>query len=713
MRQINLLADSILLGEVNVIDKFPVVTQSGDTAVYDALVRMAQDFSMRYPLIQGQGNWGSIDGDSPAAMRYTESRLSKISHEILQDIEKETVDWKQNYDASRLEPKVLPAKLPNLLLNGTMGIAVGMATSIPPHNLNEVVDAAIFLIENPTAGIEDLMQFIKGPDFPTGGIIYGRKNIAESYATGHGAILTRAKTEIVSRKGKDNQFDIIVTEIPYQVNKSDLIKKIADLVIEKKIEGIKDIRDESDREGLRIVIELKTDIPPQKILNQLFKHTDLQKNFNLNMLALADGLQPQVMSVKDILSFYLKHRKESITRRSAFELKKAKERAHILEGLDKALSIIDKVITTIKKSANREEAEVNLIKNFKFSVIQANAILDMRLQSLASLERKKIEDELKEKKKIIADLEILLKSPAKIMKIVKDELVDLKERFGDERRTKVVSGEVDDFKEEDLIPEEETIITLSVKGYIKRLPPDSFKSQRRGGKGLIGSDIGDEDMVSLFANANTHDNTLFFTDKGKVFQTKVYEIPQASRVSKGKAINNFLDIPASDKISAIISYSADKTDKNLSDKFLVMATRSGVIKKTSLEDFKNVRKNGIIAINLKKDDELRWVELSYGKDEIILTTEGGQAIRFKETDIRSMGRSSTGVMAIRLKKSDKVSSMNVIRKDEDIKDYFIEIWNLKIDFKEVSFKHILRDKNEAADKLVNQVLDRESGKLAI
>ena len=632
----------------------------GDMAVYDAMARMAQDFSLRYPLIQGQGNWGSIDGDHQAAMRYTECRMTKIAEEMLLDIEKETVDWKQNYDASRKEPKVLPAKLPHLLLNGTMGIAVGMATSIPPHNLSEVILATTHLIDNEKATNEDLLEYVKGPDFPTGGIIYNQKAIKEAYSSGRGAITTRAVTDIISRNGseKSNQLDIIITEIPYQVNKSDLIIKIADLVVDKKIEGIKDIRDESDKDGLRIVIEVKTDVSPQKILNFLFKHTDLQKNFNVNMVALEGGLQPRIMSLKDILSAYIVHRLDTVRRRAEYELKKAKERAHILEGLYKALGIIDKIIAVIKKSKNREDAHSNLVKNFKFSDLQTSAILDMRLQSLAALERLKIEEELKAKKKLIAELESLLASRIKMKNIIKDELAEVADRFGGERRTKVVKGGLDSFSEEDLIPEEEVIITLSQGGYIKRITPTVVRNQKRGGKGLIGGELGDDDIVSQFISANTHDSILFFTDKGKVFQTKVYEIPVGSRTSKGKSIHNFLDVPNSDNITSIVAYSAKNI--KLGDNFVVMITRRGVIKKTPLTDFTNVRKNGIIAIKLKKDDELNWVEFSTGKDDIIITTKNGQSIRFKEKDVRPMGRASSGVIGMKLTKNDVVSSMNII-----------------------------------------------------
>ncbi|PIV31913.1 DNA gyrase subunit A [Candidatus Wolfebacteria bacterium CG02_land_8_20_14_3_00_37_12] len=639
----------------------------GDLSVYDAMARMAQDFSLRYPLIDGQGNWGSIDGDNQAAMRYTECRLSKISEELLYDIEKETVNWQLNYDGSVQEPKVLPAKLPHLLLNGTSGIAVGMATSIPPHNLHEVIDAVLYIIDNPKVAAEDILNFIKGPDFPTGGIIYDKKAIADAYSSGRGPITVRAKAEIQERA--KNQLNIIITEIPYQVNKSELIIKIASLVQEKKVEGIKDLRDESDREGMRIVVELKSDVSAQKILNQLFKYTDLQKNFNLNMIALAGGIQPQTMSLKDILEFYIEHRKEVIRRRAGFELKKAKERAHILEGLAKALSVIDKIIETIKKSKDRDEARENLIKKFKLTEIQANAILDMKLATLAALERKKIEDELAEKMKLIKELEILLKSPQKILKIIKDELMELKEKYKGERRTQIVASGLKEFKEEDLVPLEETVIVMTADGYIKRMPPQTFKSQKRGGKGLIGSEVGEEDFLSHFISASTHDNILFFTDKGRAFQTKVYEIPVGTRTSKGKLVQNFLEIPSDENVNAIVNYPHGSKD------FLVMVTKRGVIKKTALEEFESVRRTGIIAIGLKQastskgrgsdqsvgSDQLKWVKLSSGKDEIILATVKGQAIRFKESQLRSMGRGAAGVTAIRLKGGDFVAGLDIIR----------------------------------------------------
>jgi len=630
----------------------------GDVAIYDTIVRMAQDFSLRYPLIQGQGNWGSLDGDSAAAMRYTECRLSKISEELLTDIDKETVDWQPNYDSSREEPKVLPARLPNLLINGSIGIAVGMATNIPPHNLGEVIDAAAAVLEKPKIAPADLMEFVKGPDFPTGGIMYDRKAITEAYATGRGVITTRALAEISEKKG--GQYEIIVNEIPYQVNKSELLIKIAELVQDKKIEGIKDVRDESDKDSpVRILIELKNNVPPQKILNQLYKFTDLQKDFHLNMIALANGIQPQLMSLKEVLEHYLEHRKIVVRRRAEFDLKKAKERAHILEGLVKALTSIDRVIETIKKSADKDDAHKNLVAKFKLSDVQTTAILEMRLQTLAALERQKIEEELEEKRKLIRNLEILLKSSEKINGVIATELRELKEKFADERRTKVIVGGLKEFREEDLIPQERAVITLSHSGYIKRSSPDIFKTQRRGGKGLIGSEVGEEDFVKHFINADTHDNILFFTDRGRAFQTKVYEIPVGTRTSKGKAIHNFLEIPATENISAIIAYPLGKKGE-LAAGYLVMVTKNGVIKKTALDGFENVRRGGIIALTLKKEDLLRWVQHSSGNDEIIITTKNGQSVRFKEKDARPMGRTASGVSAVRLKRNDEIASMEVI-----------------------------------------------------
>ncbi len=628
----------------------------GDQSVYDAMTRMAQDFSLRYPLIEGQGNWGSIDGDNAAAMRYTECRLSKIAEELLTDIDKETIDFNPNYDGTRKEPSVMPAKIPGLLLNGSDGIAVGMATRIPPHNLTELIDALSHLIDNNEATSEDLMEFIKGRVFPTGGVIYDRKAIVAAYASGRGSITVRAVAETTDKQ-------IIVTEIPYQVNKSELLVKIADMVREKKIEGIKDLRDESDRDGLRVVIDMKHDAVPQKILNQLYNSTDLQKDFHLNMLALQEGLRPDTLSIKDVLAGFIAHRNIVVRRRAEFDLAKAKDRAHILEGLVKALDHIDEIIKTIKKSADKEDAHKNLVKNFKLSDLQAAAILEMRLQALAALERSKIEDELKEKKKIIEELTALLKSPAKILKVIKDELKDVRERFGDERRTKVISGGLKEFKAEDLVPDEDAIITMSKDGYVKRLPPTTFRTQKRGGTGIIGSEVAEEDILTYFLSARTHDNILFFTDAGVVYQTKVYELPVGTRTAKGKSIQSFLEIPADRKVSAIVTY---PTPKNKDEKFYItMVTKNGVIKKTDVMDFGNVRRSGIIAIKLKAGDALKWVKLVKPKDEIVLCTNQGRSIRFKESDVRPMGRSASGVRGINLKKGDSVSSFDVIADDKN------------------------------------------------
>lgn len=627
----------------------------GDVAVYDAMVRMAQGFSLRYPLIDGQGNWGSVDGDAAAAMRYTETRLSKIAEEMLIDVEKETVNWLPNYDNSRKEPQVLPAKIPNLLVNGVSGIAVGMTTSIPPHNLSEVIDATLHLIKTPHTTSAQLLEFVKGPDFPTGGIIYDKKAVAEAYSTGQGSITCRAKAEITERKA--GQFNIVVSEIPYMVNKSELIQKIAQLVTDKKIEGIKDLRDESDKDGLSIVVELKNDAAPQKILNQLYKHTDLQKDFHMNLIALVNGIQPQLLSLKEALEQYLLHRQEVVKRRTEFDLARAKERAHILEGLVKALDHIDAVIATIKKSKDRIDAHKNLIAKFKLTDPQAAAILEIKLQTLASLERKKIDDELKEKRVFIKECELILSSPKKILEVIERELKEIKDKYGDARRTQVVTTGLTEFKEEDLIAQEETIITLSSSGYIKRVNPSVFKVQGRGGKGMIGSEVGEEDFLTHLVSARTHDNILFFTDSGKVFQTKVYEIPQGSRTSKGKVVHNFLDMPPTENINTIVAYDPNSEDV----KFLVMATANGVVKKTELDDFSNVRRSGIIAITLKKDDHLKWVKPSSGNDQIILVTAQGQAIRFKESQLRPMGRGASGVGGIRLKKGDSVVGMDVIK----------------------------------------------------
>jgi len=639
----------------------------GDQAVYDSAIRMAQDFSLRYPLIKGQGNLGSIDDPSEyAAMRYTEMKLSKIGQEMLKDIEKNTVDLIDNYDRTRKEPVVLPSPAPQLILNGTFGIAVGMATNIPPHNLNEIIDSLIYLIENPKVDTEDLFKFIQGPDFPTGGLIYDKKSIIEAYSQGKGPILVRGKTEITEdEKGRQR---ILITEIPFQVQKSILLSRFADLVSEKKIEGIKDIRDESDKEGMRIVIDLQRDTIPQKILNRLFKFTDLQKTFHLNMLALVDGIQPRVLNLVEVLNYFISHRKEVVFRRTKYDLEKAKERAHILEGLKKCLANIDEVIRIIKSSNSREEAQKRLMVRFKLDEIQTNAILETKLATLVKLERKKIEDELKEKALLIKELSTILKSPQKIKEVIKKELRELKEIFGDERRTKVFAQKVGEISEEDLIPREETIITLSQGGYIKRINPKTCKIQKRGGKGIVGMKTIGEDIVEHFLIANTHDELLFFTDSGKVFKTPVWEIPEGTRVSKGRGLLNFLELSPQEKVLSLIPL--DKKEETIQTKYLIMVTKNGIIKKTSLEEFENVRRSGLIAISLKKGDLVKKVGKTSGQDEIILVTKKGQSIRFKEKEIRPMGRSASGVKGIGLKTGDEVIGMDVIKlkiKNEKLK----------------------------------------------
>ncbi len=627
----------------------------GDSAVYESMVRMAQDFSMRYQLIDGQGNFGSMDGDRAAAMRYTEAKLAKISDEELIDIEKNTVNFVPNYDGSKQEPRVLPSKLPTLLLNGTMGIAVGMSTSIPPHNLVEVVNAEQRLIENPDATVEDLMEFVKGPDFPTGGIIYNRKDILEAYATGKGSIVMRAKTDIIEEKGGHK---IIINEIPYQVNKADLITKIANLVKDKKIEGIKDLRDESDKDGVRVVIELKRDAYPKKVLNRLFNTTELQTSFHMNMLALVDGIQPRVLNLKTVLEEHIKHRQEVIRRRTQFDLDKAKDRAHILEGLKKAVDNIDAVIKLIKKSKDKDDARINLMKRFKFSERQAMAILEMKLQQLANLERLRIENELKEKRALIRELESILKSPKKILSIIKTESKELVEKYGNDRKTDVIKGKVGEFSQEDLIPNEATIVMLTRDGYIKRIQPEMFRKQGRGGKGVVGLTTKEEDSVEHLFSTMTHADLLFFTTRGRVFQLKAYDVPQASRTAKGNAIVNFLQLGPDEKVSAALSL-ADLI-ASPDTKYVAMVTAKGVMKKVELEQFTDVRRSGLIAIKLKPGDKLEWVRATSGKDDFLLTTMNGQSIRFKEKGIRPMGRTASGVRAIRLKGTDAIAGMDII-----------------------------------------------------
>ena len=629
----------------------------GDVAVYDSMVRMAQDFSLRYPLVRGQGNFGSMDGDGAAAYRYTEAKLSAIAEEMLIDIEKNTVDFVPNFDGQHKEPTVLPSGLPQLLLNGSMGIAVGMATNIPPHNLNEIIDGVNQLIDNPDATIEDLCESIKGPDFPTGGIIYNKKDIIEAYKTGRGKILTRGKAEIVETKA--GAFQIIISEITYATNKSTLIEKMAELVNTGKIVGIRDLRDESDKDGVRIVVDLKKDAYPQKVLNKLYSLTDLQKNFGVNMLALVGGIEPQVLNLKTILEEYITHRKIVITRRTKFDLDKAKDRAHILEGLKIALDNIDEVIETIKKSPTKEEAHKNLIRKFKLSDRQTTAILEMRLQTLAGLERKKIEDELREKLLLIAELEAILKSEKKILAIVREELDRVREKYGDERKTKVMKMGVTEFKQEDLVPNEEAIITISKEGYVKRMNPTVYKVQNRGGKGVIGATTKEGDAIEKVLGIMTHDNLLFFTNTGKVFQTKAYEIPESSRTAKGQSVVNFLSLSQDESVTAVIAFNKDDQYK-----YLIMTTEMGTVKKTKLEEFENVRRSGLISINLEKGDALRWVDATTGADEIVISTSDGQAIHFKESDVRPMGRTAAGVRGIKLKKEDKVIGMDVLFKNQ-------------------------------------------------
>jgi DNA gyrase subunit A len=625
----------------------------GDTAIYDTLVRLAQDFSMRYPMVDGQGNFGSMDGDSAAAMRYTECRMTAISEEMLLDIDKDTVNWQDNYDGTTQEPVVLPARVPNLLLNGTVGIAVGMATNIPPHNLTEICNGIIELIDNPEATVDDLMKHIKGPDFPTGGNIYNTEDIKIAYAGGKGKIMVRAKADI--EEGKRG-FRIIVTEIPYQVNKASLIEKIADLVKEKRIEGISDIRDESSRVGVRVVIELKSNSYPKKILNRLYELTQLQTAFHVNMLALTPDMEPVVMTLKDVLGYYIEHRKEVIERRTRFELNKAEDRAHILEGLKIALDHIDEVINTIRASANKEDAKKNLMVKFELSDRQADAILEMRLSALAALERQRVEDEYNELLKRIAYLKDILDHPEKILILIKEDLKYLIDKYGDARRTTVVPHALGDFSAEDLIPDEQVIVSLSRSNYIKRQEVDTYHKQIRGGVGVVGMTTKEEDIVDFLSCARTHDDIYFFTNKGRVFRSKVYELPATSRQSKGTPVVNIIQIGQDEKVTAILTVPKGQND----NKFFIMGTVFGQIKKTEIEKYENIRKTGIIAMGLKKGDELKWVKVSGGKDVIVEVSEKGQAICYAETDVRPMGRSASGVTGMKLRSNDKVMSLDVV-----------------------------------------------------
>ena len=622
----------------------------GDVPVYDALVRLAQEFSMRYPLIDGQGNFGSIDGDSPAAMRYTEAKLARISEEMLVDIERETVDTTDNFDGTLKEPVFLPAKLPNLLLAGSEGIAVGMATKIPPHNLSEVLDAIVYLVDHPQATVEELMQFIKGPDFPTYGAIYDTKAIAEIYTTGRGRIVVRGKAEI--EEAKSGKIQIIITELPYQVNKAELVARIADLVHAKKIDGISDLRDESDRDGIRVAIDLKRDAKPKAILNNIYKHTALQTTFPANFVALVDGT-PQTLGLKQILTEYVKHRQLVITRRSEYDLRQARARAHILEGLKIALDHLDAVIKTIRESKDADTAKANLMTRFGLTEIQAVAILDMQLRRLAALERQKIEDEYKQVLTQIAFLEDLLSHTEKILGVIKDESIALKEKFGDDRRTRVYKLGIGDFREEDLIPSEDTVVTVTATGYIKRQNPSVFRTQHRGGKGVTGQTVKEEDEISHILTANTHDDILFFTNLGRVFKVKAYDLPEGSRQAKGQAVVNLINLGSDEKLQTILALGKGEV------KFLLMATQKGTIKKSKIADFDHIRTSGIIAVKLEPGDSLQWVKPTTGSDQILLVSYAGKSIRFREEDVRPTARDTMGVRGIDLKSGDYVVGMEV------------------------------------------------------
>ncbi len=628
----------------------------GDTAVYDSMVGMAQEFSYRYPLILGQGNFGSIDGDNAAAMRYTEAKMSKISSELLRDLEKETVDFRPNYDQTRKEPSVFPSSVPSLLLNGTLGIAVGMATNIPSHNLKEVLDATIHLIENEDATTEDLMQFVKGPDFPTGGIAYGHKDMLHAYSTGRGGVVCRGEAEIVEEKG--GNFSIIITSLPYRVNKANLIMSIAELVQEKKLEGIKGLRDESTKD-IRIVIDLKSSAHPEKVLNYIYKNTQLEQNFNFNMVALVDGV-PQTLSLKSVLNEFIGHRKDVVKKRSMYDLKKAEEREHILLGLKKALDKIDRVITIIRGSKNSQAAKENLIKEFKFSDLQATAILEMKLSKLAGLERKAVEDELAEKQKLIAELKDLLASPKKILKTIANEIAEISEKYADERRTKIIKGGVKEISEEDLVPEKETVLVLTAGGYVKCTDPSEYRAQKRGGVGVIDLETKEEDFVTMLVSGSTHSDLLFFTNSGKAYQMKMYDIPEGRRATKGKSIMNFLALSGDEKVNSILAI--DKASKG-SGGSLMLVTKNGVAKKMAIDSFKDVRRSGIISIRLEKDDQLISALLTQKGDEVVMVTASGQSIRFKESDVREMGRTAGGVTGIKLGKGDEVIGVDVIKKD--------------------------------------------------
>lgn len=628
----------------------------GDVAVYDAMVKLAQNFSTRYPLVIGQGNFGSVDGDSAAAYRYTEAKMSKIAEEMLRDLEKDTVNWRPNFDGTKKEPEVLPAAVPNLLLTGTLGIAVGMATNIPPHNLREVADATVYLIDNPEASTDDLLKFVKGPDFPLGAVAFNQKDIAHAYGGGRGGVVVRGEAEIV--EDKKGNFAIVITSVPFRVNKADMQEKIANLVREKKIEGIKEMRDESTSD-IRVVIELKSGANPQTVLNKLYKHTQLEEAFHYNMVALVDGV-PQTLSLKAILEEYVKHRKEVIRRRTEYDLNKAKDREHILLGLKKALDHIDEIIKLIRASKDVPTAHASLMTKFKFSPIQAQAILDMRLQKLAGLERKKIEEELLEVQKLIKELETILKSVKKMEEVIKKDLLDIAEKYGDDRRTKIVRGGVKNLSAEDLIADEESVLVLTSGGYVKRTNPTEYRIQKRGGVGVVDLNTKEEDVITDLVTTSTHSDLLFFTDQGKVYQCKMYEIPEGRRATKGKSIMNFLSLTSNERVTSVIAVRKSDWEVGLG---LMMFTKQGVTKKSEASAFKDVRRSGLIAINLHEGDSLIAARFVGKGDEISLITHNGQQVRFKESDVRQMGRTAAGVTAMKLKKDDYIVSADVLEKD--------------------------------------------------
>jgi DNA gyrase subunit A len=630
----------------------------GDSSIYDSMVRLAQDWVMRYPLVQGQGNFGSMDGDPAAASRYTEARLGRAGNELLVDLDKDTVDFRDNYDGSEQEPVVLPAKLPNLLLNGQIGIAVGMATNIPPHNLGELVDATIELIDNKEATIDDLLKHVKGPDFPTGAVVYGGAPMKQAYMTGKGSVVIRAVANI--EENSKGRHKIIVTEMPYGVNKANLIEKIAELVKDKKLTTISDLRDESARGNVRVVIELKKDAYPKKVLNQLYKLTALQTAFHFNMLALIDGIQPRILGIHEILSEFIKHRQQVVRRRTEYELRKAKERAHILEGYKIALDHIDEVIKTIRASKTTDDAEKALIERFNLSEIQAKAILAMQLRRLTGLEREAIENELAELLALIAKLESILADEEQILAIIKQELLEMREKYGDERRSKIINHELGKFSDEELIPEEETVVLLTTENYIKRTLVTEYRRQHRGGKGKRGMTTKEEDVIAQLVPANTHDWLLFFTNRGRVFRLKAYEVPAASLAAKGVAAVNLLQLQPEEKITSIINHAKDASD----DGYLFMATTKGTIKKTPLKDYANIRTNGLITINLDDGDELRWIKQTNGNNDVIISTSAGQAVRFNESETRPMGRAARGVRGVRLRPNDSVVGMDIAQTDD-------------------------------------------------